>query len=522
MGKNYLLHASQVANFPDVLDFLHGITTVCPVSVTQFNLFIDDNNLIHTNCKLKRLQASFLQRCPILLHPNCPITKSIIIDAHEQLGHSGIYRVMHFLKQDFWINRIYTTIRKNISSCILCKRLNGRTIKVNTNDYRASRVAPEAIPFRCLLLDYIGPFTIKNFEGKSQKMYILILTCYWSRAINLLVCDNLDTPNFLRALQLHIFDFGIPSLITSDNGSQIVQGVHLFHSVLKQPAIINYCNENKISLFQFEPYPAGSSKLGGAVESLVKQVKNLMKSCTGQNVLNIRDFEFLVKEAMCIINKRPVAYKNNLTSSNVDTLLDSCITPERLIKGFDVPSMSILAPISDTDDPDFILTQSDDEVWLKVLKSTKKMSKIRSRLQQLYFPEFLATLQLQASNRKSRYRVSSHISLEVGDLVSIKEPLSKPFDFPMAIVVEIETNSAGEVNTATLRKANKVFVRRHVEDIILLLKGAMPPESLVGEIPPDTAPSIAVPSGTLVPTSAPTRVRRAAALECDRRNRILS
>jgi hypothetical protein len=518
LGRFYILHASQFANYNDVLLYLNGDSPVCPSVINRLNLFVDTDGLIHTNCKFKRLQATFSRRCPILLHPDCHITSSIIMDAHSQLSHGNTYRILHYLKQDFWIPKIYSIVKKNLAKCLWCKKLYGRTVKINTNDYTATRVDPTAIPFRNLLLDYIGPFSSKSFDSKPQKIYILILTCYWSQAINLLVCDSLETGAFLRALQLHIYAYGIPSKIISDNGSQIVQGLQLLQSVLHSPDVLNFCGERDISLFYFSPYPAGTSRLGGAVEALVKQVKILLKGCCGPSVLPLRDFEFFVSKVNMLINKRPVAYKYILTdNNNVDSFLDTCLTPERLLKGFDVPSLSILPPLTDSDDPDF-LQDSAADVWASAFKSSKKFEKVHVRLREIYYPEFLSNLEHQASDRPIRYRPHSHIRLDIGDLVTLKEKFCKPFDYPLALVAAVEMNSLDEVNVVTVRKSNGSHIRRHVEDVILILKGAVSPESL-------TVPNIddaAVNNIQSDATPLPNRIRRAAAIRCDQRNRLLS
>ena len=62
------------------------------------------------------------------------------------------------------------------------------------------------------------------------------------------------------------------------------------------------------------------------------------------------------------------------------------------------------------------------------------------------------------------------MSLEVGDLVLIRQPLIKPYFHPLGIITETETNSLGEVVAAVVRKGNIESVRRHATDFILLEK----------------------------------------------------
>ena len=47
---------------------------------------------------------------------------------------------------------------------------------------------------------------MKN-NGIKVKVYLLIFSCMWSRAINLKICTDLTVGNFLRAFQMHCFDY---------------------------------------------------------------------------------------------------------------------------------------------------------------------------------------------------------------------------------------------------------------------------------------------------------------------------
>ena len=83
------------------------------------------------------------------------------------------------------------------------------------------RLNPKQVPFREYAMDHIGPFNVRN-SGKVTKMYVLIITCFFTRSVNLLLCRKIDRKSFLLSLQEHIFSYGVPSRIVSDNGSPIV------------------------------------------------------------------------------------------------------------------------------------------------------------------------------------------------------------------------------------------------------------------------------------------------------------
>ncbi|XP_064098227.1 uncharacterized protein LOC135209499 [Macrobrachium nipponense] len=104
-------------------------------------------------------------------------------------------------------------------------RFNNRTFHLNQNVYREFRSDPPSIPFNNVFIDYLGPFTVKK-DSESQKVWLLIFACTWSRGIDLRICNDLSVKEFLRSFQLHCFNYGVPQLVVSDLGSQLVAGAN--------------------------------------------------------------------------------------------------------------------------------------------------------------------------------------------------------------------------------------------------------------------------------------------------------
>ena len=127
---------------------------------------------------------------------------------HCELGHAGINGVLNEMRKQFYIAHYFTVVKKEIRKCVICRRYNNLPVKLNQSPYRDFRVDPKKRPFATVMLDYIGPYTIKI--GKSrEKCYLLIVTCLYTRAVSLQICHKADTASFLRALQMHIFRYGI-------------------------------------------------------------------------------------------------------------------------------------------------------------------------------------------------------------------------------------------------------------------------------------------------------------------------
>ena len=113
-------------------------------------------------------------------------------------------------------------VKKVIKQCLVCARLNNRSVKLNQGQYKDFRVNPDSVPYRNISVDHCGPFQVKTASAMQESVYILVITCLWSRAVNLCICRRINKDCYLRALQLHVFEFGVPSFIVSDNGTPIV------------------------------------------------------------------------------------------------------------------------------------------------------------------------------------------------------------------------------------------------------------------------------------------------------------
>ena len=63
---------------------------------------------------------------------------------------------------------------------------------------------------------------------------------------------DLTTKEFLRCFQLHCFDYGVPQLVLSDLGSQIVARANVITVFLNDHEVQNYFKENYAKLIKFE------------------------------------------------------------------------------------------------------------------------------------------------------------------------------------------------------------------------------------------------------------------------------
>ena len=193
-----------------------------PYIVLQLSIFPDSQWVLRIKSKFGRWKEDE-KPCyfPVLLSKHSPLTEMIIQHIHVQYSHIGCYSLLFEMRRRYWIPHYFTVVKKVLKNCVTCKRFKEQTVKLNQSPYRDFRVNPPKIPFNYTFLDHFGPFNV-IYNQKKTKIWILCITCMWSRAINLKICLDLTVKEFLRAFQIHCYEYGTPSFVLSDLGSQIV------------------------------------------------------------------------------------------------------------------------------------------------------------------------------------------------------------------------------------------------------------------------------------------------------------
>ena len=309
------------------------------------------------------------------------------------------------------------------------------------------------------------PFNVRK-NNTTQKVWLLCIACTWSRAINLKVCDNLSVKEFLRAFQLHCFEFGIPEICVSDLGTQLVAGANIMQSFLSDHETRLYFEENNVRPIQFQQFFKGCSKLGSLVEVCVKLVKRLLFGSIKNSVLSYEDFNFLVCHTVHLANRRPIAFKDSLREDNLNSVPEP-ITPEMLVRGYELVSLNLIPELQDIPD-----TDPDWQPNLNphnVKNEYEKLRKARSNLINIYHSEFLGTLVDQAIDKKGRYRPVTQHPIKIGDIVLLKEVHTKPNNYPMGLVKELEFNSNNEVTGAVILKGTVTHKSSWMLRVCLLL-----------------------------------------------------
>ena len=211
---SYLISRDQKVKYGNVFDYFSSTKKSLkdiPDITNQLNLYIGQDGVLRVKSKFLKNESN-----PIFLPNDSRLTELIIRETHEQMSHAGIYSCIRRLRKKFFIVKMFSSVKRILKTCIVCRKINNKPIKLNQNSYREFRMDPPKIPYSSVMLDYIGPISVKT-NGKKTKVYILAISDLFSRACNLKICRDATVKEFLRALQLHCFEHGLFKNCISEN-----------------------------------------------------------------------------------------------------------------------------------------------------------------------------------------------------------------------------------------------------------------------------------------------------------------
>lgn len=197
------------------------------------------------------------------------------------------------------------------------------------------RLKPCVRPFSTSGLDLFGPFNVV-IGRRVEKRWVLIATCFSTRAIHLEIVYSLSSDSCLMVVRRFVADRGHPATIYSDNGTnldaaekELNEGMKNLNSKLVTDEMI----DRRIN-WKFSP-PYGSH-FGGNWERLVASCKRSQRAVLEEH--SVKDEVLLtsrtlttrdpvMKEVASLLNTRPI------TRVSTDPSEPEPLTPNHFVLG---------------------------------------------------------------------------------------------------------------------------------------------------------------------------------------------
>ena len=405
-------------------------------TLLQLNPRKDDEGLLRMDGRLRLADdLPYDTKHPILLPKKHPVTRLIVMDAHERLGHgTGVELVLTEIRSRFWIVKGRKTVRAIIEACSECRR----RFSMKTAKMMAPLPRPRLESLRAfdkIGVDYAGPFLTKLGRGtKRAKRYLCLFTCLATRAVHLEMFYSLDSDSFINAFVRMVSRRGTPSYVVSDNGTNFVGAERELRELvenLDQEKIVRETTKYQPVTWQFNPPSA--PHFGGVFEALIKSAKNAIKIILGDADIRDEELHTAICGAEHMLNSRPITY----VSADPNDLIP--LTPNHLIVG----------QIGGRFAPEAV----DKEEVCNPTKRWHRVQQLLGLFWKRWRKEFLPSLNVRRKWFHPRH------NMKAGDVVLIADTKANRGDWPLGRIVEAYPGSDGLVRVVKVKSRDKEYFR---------------------------------------------------------------
>lgn len=249
--------------------------------------------------------VSYDAKHPVMLPRGHRISLLITRHIHNN-GHTGVAATVAKVRKMYWILRGHDLAKSVKFQCVCCRRIQAKVETQFMADLPRIRLEPFTPPFYRTSCDYFGPYKVKISRNKTTKHYGVIFTCLNTRAVHLELAVDCSTMEFLQTLRRFFAIRGQPSLMLSDNGTQLVGAEHELREMIQGWNVheLKEFSAEKGMVWRFAT-PAAPHQ-NGCAEALVKSSKIALKKAIGEQILNPFELYTCLLEAANLINQRPI------------------------------------------------------------------------------------------------------------------------------------------------------------------------------------------------------------------------
>lgn len=420
-SKLYWIKFEQNVYYSDELNFLKNPNGNVPINVRNLNLFLDENSIIRCRGRLEKSDLSYDVKNPILIPRNSPLSDLLIKEAHLGCKHLGVASTLSAIRMSgLWIPKGRAKVKSFLNRCIVCKKLNSFAFKYpKVTDYIKDRVQFDK-PFQHTGVDFTGHVFIK-FNDILTKMYIVVFTCYNTRAVHLDLVQSLSCKDFLLSFIRFCNRFCIPDAIYSDNANTFIQAMGIVSESNIDNDFEAYLTKNSIKHYRIPLY---SAWVGAYWERLIRTIKSCIVKSTGRKHFNYFEYVTLLADVENCINSRPLTYLNE------DNL--QCITPNCFLKP--ITGRSLMLKV----DKDEFEAAGHREL----INSLEQRESMLTKFKEEWHENYLLSLRETSRNV---HQIEWDNKISVNDIVLISSPVKPRALWKMGRVLQLLPGDDGKI-----------------------------------------------------------------------------
>jgi hypothetical protein len=279
----------------------------------EFNMlspFTDDKEIIRVGGRVDKAIVTYDSKHPVLLPKNHHISYLITKDVH-QITHTGIASTAAETRRKFWIIGVQKLAKLIKKKCIYCKKSHPKIESQVMAELPKIRLMPQTPPFYHTACDYFGPYKVKIGRNKTTKHYGVLFTCLNTRAVHLELATDCSTMEFIQVLRRFFAIRGYPSLMLSDNGTQLVGAESELAKMIQGWDVKKLKEYAADKIMEWKFITPNAPHQNGCAESLVKSCKLALKQAMGDNLLTPFELHTVLLEVANLVNQRPIGRPTN-------------------------------------------------------------------------------------------------------------------------------------------------------------------------------------------------------------------
>ena len=413
---------------------------------------------------------------PLLIPNKGRLTYLVIMETHQKTLCSTATWTENALREDFYMEKMYQTIKKTTLRCYQCikKRSLKNRMESSVCNLPGFRIPKELLgehnrPYNIVMWDIKGPCKLRDdiyarVEGKIKrgkrqkrdvggltlpenrfvKAYILTITCVLTRHNFLEVIQYKSYIEVKAAFTRFICQYGAPSLAISDcdpafkalsrdmdSGEGMSEG---FASSKEKREL-----EEEFRL-KFKFNSPGAPEKNALVERIHGYISNSMLRFS-ESGLRVSQYQTLVKMGQAVINSRPIA----VVKEGIP------ISPQELVFGYRLHLRPRFAVPKSRINPGTIQSTSE------IIAHTKHIQFLFSHIWAKFQIGYIASL------NSYRKKCAPTQNIVPGDVVlySQKSEKAPKNEFCLCVVLDVSKNTDGSARNLKVR-----YIKEHKKNVI--------------------------------------------------------
>ncbi|XP_075163077.1 uncharacterized protein LOC142235702 [Haematobia irritans] len=434
--KERLIVLTQQTYFQREYTLLRNAKTLSrKSSLFPLNPFLDGKGIIRASGRLTNGDLSYNERHPIIIPVQSCYAKLLIEFTHALLLHAENNLLMRSLREEYYISRLRSAIRKCIRECKVCT-IYKHKIQTQLMAALPRERSSFSLPFTYTGLDFAGPFSVKISNVRNavfQKSYVCVFVCFSTKALHLELCSDLSTDSFMAAFTRFVSRRGLPNKIMSDNGTNFVGAdkrlQYEFQQFLREVSG-DISSKHVFQNFRWEFIPPNAPHIGGLWEAGVKSFKTHFKKVAQNYRYTFEEFGTLLARIEAVLNSRP------LSPMTDDPLELNALTPGHFLRG--APLIAMPEAPSET------LTFTDR--W-------EKLKALQHHFARRWKDEYLKELQ-----RRYKWQ-SPKRNVPIGQMVVIRDDQLPPCEWKLGRITKTFPGLDGHVRVVEIKTSNGIMRR---------------------------------------------------------------